>query len=139
MPQLGSGPTGLTSGSGHYTVDEYREILRYASTRHIEVIPEFDSPGHAHAAIRAMEARYTATQQSLRKTLRQVQYIKRPTSLMATNQACDVNTITSGVCVPYTHVHVPVHTVQYIVHSVRVICMYMYTLIYTGIHVCVYA
>ena len=68
MPQLGSGPTGLTSGSGHYTVDEYREILRYASTRHIEVIPEFDSPGHAHAAIRAMEARYTAAQQSLRKT-----------------------------------------------------------------------
>ena len=47
-----------TSGTGFFTVDEYRIILRYADERHIEVIPEFDMPGHAHAAITAMEKRY---------------------------------------------------------------------------------
>lgn len=32
-----------------YTHDEVREILAYASERHIEVIPEIDMPGHATA------------------------------------------------------------------------------------------
>ncbi len=49
------------SGSGHYTVNEYREILQYAEDRHIQVLPEFDMPGHANAAITAMEARFIAT------------------------------------------------------------------------------
>ncbi len=43
---------------GYYSRADYIEILRYANRRHIEVIPEFDMPGHAHAAIAAMEARY---------------------------------------------------------------------------------
>ena len=57
LPQLGSGPTPFTSGSGFYSVSDYEEILRHANERHIEVIPEFDMPGHMHAGIRAMEAR----------------------------------------------------------------------------------
>lgn len=57
-PQLGSGPFNNTSGSGHYTVKDYQEILKYAKARHIEIISEFDLPGHSHAAIKAMEARY---------------------------------------------------------------------------------
>ena len=57
MPQLGSGPTKYTSGSGYYTKEDYREILRYANERHIQVTPEFDLPGHMHAGIKAMEAR----------------------------------------------------------------------------------
>ena len=55
--QLGSGPGTGNSGSGYYTVDDYREILRFAEARHVEVIPEFDMPGHGHAAIKAMQAR----------------------------------------------------------------------------------
>ena len=55
---LGSGPNFDTSGSGYYTVEEYKEILRYAKQRHIEVIPEIDMPGHSHAAVKAMKARY---------------------------------------------------------------------------------
>ncbi len=58
-PSLGSGPNPDNSnGSGHYTRGDFIEILRYAAARHIEVIPEIDVPGHARAAIRAMEARY---------------------------------------------------------------------------------
>ena len=38
-------------------MDDYRDILLYANKRHVEVIPEFDMPGHGHAAIKAMQAR----------------------------------------------------------------------------------
>ena len=57
MPQLGSPPSGGMPGSGFYTQEDYKEILKYANDRHIKVIPEFDMPGHAHAAINAMLAR----------------------------------------------------------------------------------
>jgi hexosaminidase len=45
-------------GSGYYTTRDYEEILEYAAERHIEVIPEFDFPAHARAAVQAMERRY---------------------------------------------------------------------------------
>ena len=61
IPQWGSGPSIYSSGSGHYTTNEYKDLLRYANERFIEVVPEFDMPGHAHAAIKAMEVRYNTT------------------------------------------------------------------------------
>lgn len=60
IPSYGSGPDPQPSashGSGWYTQDEYLDVLRHARDRHIEVIPEIDVPGHARAAIRAMEVR----------------------------------------------------------------------------------
>ncbi|XP_067653394.1 beta-hexosaminidase-like [Haliotis asinina] len=57
LPQVGSGPDTGTSGSGFYTIGDYREILQFARERHIEVIPEFDMPGHSRAAIRSMDVR----------------------------------------------------------------------------------
>ncbi|KAH9512779.1 hypothetical protein Btru_038174, partial [Bulinus truncatus] len=57
MSTLGSGAGSDNSGAGYYTVQDYKEILTYANTRQIEVIPEFDMPGHAHAAIVAMKNR----------------------------------------------------------------------------------
>ena len=36
---------------GFYTKDEMREIVAYCAERFIDVIPEFDIPGHASAAI----------------------------------------------------------------------------------------
>ncbi|KAK3755736.1 hypothetical protein QZH41_007466 [Actinostola sp. cb2023] len=57
--QLGSGPFTGNTGSGFYTTRDYQDILRYANDRHVQVIPEFDMPGHAHAAIMAMDARGT--------------------------------------------------------------------------------
>ena len=58
LPQLGSGPNSDNNGSGYFSVDDYEDILRYAAARHIEVIPEFDMPAHARAAVVSMEARY---------------------------------------------------------------------------------
>lgn len=43
--EVGGGP------GGFYTLDDYREIVRYAAERHIVVIPEIDMPGHTNAAL----------------------------------------------------------------------------------------
>lgn len=60
-PAYGSGPKAYDEGkygSGFYTKADFIEILKYAKERHIRVIPELNFPGHARAAIKAMEARY---------------------------------------------------------------------------------
>ncbi len=60
-PGYGSGPDANTDGrhgSGFYTRADFIEILKYAKTRHIHVIPELNFPGHARAAIKSMQARY---------------------------------------------------------------------------------
>ncbi|GAB2845260.1 beta-N-acetylhexosaminidase [Streptomyces deserti] len=43
--QVGGGP------GGYYTKDQYREIVRYAASRYLEVVPEIDMPGHTNAAL----------------------------------------------------------------------------------------
>ncbi len=59
QPSHGSGPdTGKLAGSGHYSRADYIEILKYATARHIVVMPEIETPGHARSAIKAMDARY---------------------------------------------------------------------------------
>jgi len=42
----------------YYSTDDFIAILKYAAERHIQVIPEIETPGHARAAIKAMEYRY---------------------------------------------------------------------------------
>lgn len=59
IPSYGSGPDPSQGyGSGYYTREDFIEILQYADALHIRVIPEIDTPGHARAAVKAMEARY---------------------------------------------------------------------------------
>lgn len=58
LPQLGSGPNRETAVNGYLTRADYIEILKAAKARGIEVIPEFDMPGHSRSAIHSMEARY---------------------------------------------------------------------------------
>ncbi|WP_409268380.1 family 20 glycosylhydrolase [Massilia sp. BHUDP2] len=58
-PSFGSGADiEASAGSGFYTASEFIAILRHAHARHIEVIPEFNMPGHARAAVTAMRVRY---------------------------------------------------------------------------------
>lgn len=54
----GSGGVLQNPQSAFYTREDYLEILRHAKRLHISVIPEIETPGHARAAIKAMEARY---------------------------------------------------------------------------------
>ncbi|MFI9819230.1 beta-N-acetylhexosaminidase [Streptomyces sp. NPDC052013] len=43
--EVGGGP------GGYYTKADYKEIVRYAASRHLEVVPEIDMPGHTNAAL----------------------------------------------------------------------------------------
>lgn len=43
--QVGGGP------GGYYTKAQYRDLVRYATSRHLEVVPEIDMPGHTNAAL----------------------------------------------------------------------------------------
>ncbi|MFG2332186.1 beta-N-acetylhexosaminidase [Streptomyces sp. NPDC048604] len=43
--QVGGGP------GGYYTKDDYKAIVAYATSRHMEVVPEIDLPGHTNAAL----------------------------------------------------------------------------------------
>jgi N-acetyl-beta-hexosaminidase len=47
------GSLGAVKGGkgGYYTQDDFREIVKYAAARYIEVIPEIDMPGHVNAAL----------------------------------------------------------------------------------------
>ncbi len=58
-PSYGSGPyVDNKYGTGHYSRQDFKDILTYAQKRHIKVIPTVNFPAHARAAIKAMEARY---------------------------------------------------------------------------------
>ncbi len=50
----GWNPDAPTTANGYLTREKYIELLRYASDRHIRVIPEIDMPGHMRAAKKAM-------------------------------------------------------------------------------------
>ncbi|WP_244375875.1 beta-N-acetylhexosaminidase [Streptomyces ficellus] len=43
--QVGGGP------GGYYTKAQYRDLVAYAASRHLEVVPEIDMPGHTNAAL----------------------------------------------------------------------------------------
>ncbi len=61
QPSYGSGPDPKdmeSMGNGYYTREDFKEIIRFAHSLHINVIPQFNLPGHARAAIKAMELRY---------------------------------------------------------------------------------
>lgn len=43
--EVGGGP------GGYYTQEQYKDLVAYAASRHITVIPEIDMPGHTNAAL----------------------------------------------------------------------------------------
>ena len=54
----GYDPDAKTVGNGYYSREEFIDLLRYAAERHVRIVPEIESPGHARAAIVSMRARY---------------------------------------------------------------------------------
>lgn len=89
-------PYSGTTPNGYYTVDDYIDILKYADSKGIAVIPEFDTPGHSRAAIRAMEWRAKMTGDS---TLRLIH--DGDTSKYTTAQAFHDNTMNPALDAPY--------------------------------------
>lgn len=51
----------LSTANGFFTRQEFIDFIKYCDSVGISVIPEIESPGHARAAIKAMEARYRNT------------------------------------------------------------------------------
>ena len=41
--------------AGQYTQEDYKELVKYAADRYIEIIPEFDMPGHSWAALVSLD------------------------------------------------------------------------------------
>ncbi|MDE6022034.1 MAG: family 20 glycosylhydrolase, partial [Muribaculaceae bacterium] len=51
----------LPTANGYFSRQEFIDFIKYCDSLGIAVIPEIESPGHARAAIKAMEARYRKT------------------------------------------------------------------------------
>jgi hexosaminidase len=51
MPAVIPGSANPKPYGGYYTQDQVRGIVAFAATRHVQIIPEIDMPGHAQAAI----------------------------------------------------------------------------------------
>ena len=63
--EVGGGP------GGYYTQEQFKDIVSYAMQRYVEIVPEFDMPGHTNAALASYgflnpngkkKALYTGTQ-----------------------------------------------------------------------------
>jgi hexosaminidase len=53
IPATVPGTAAPKAYGGYYTQEEVRSIVAFAATRHVQIIPEIDMPGHAQAAVAA--------------------------------------------------------------------------------------
>lgn len=119
QPTLGSGPLIQGSyGTGHYTKADFIDILKYATERHIEVIPEIESPGHARAAIKAMAARndpkYLLHDPQDRSEYRSVQYWNDNVINVALPSVYNfITTLTKEIKSMYQQAGAPLKTIHY--------------------------
>ncbi|MFE7698136.1 beta-N-acetylhexosaminidase [Microbacterium keratanolyticum] len=49
LTEKAASSSALGDEGGFYTKDDYREIVRYAASKHMVLVPEVDLPGHTHA------------------------------------------------------------------------------------------
>jgi hexosaminidase len=97
------GETDQTTGSGFYTRQDYIDILRFANDRHITVVTEIETPGHARAAIKAMNARYARLMAEGKKTEAEKYLLSAPgdQSVYSSNQYWNDNVM--DVSLPSTY------------------------------------
>ncbi|MFO7671268.1 MAG: family 20 glycosylhydrolase [Bacteroidales bacterium] len=101
IPAYGSGPfpnpeEGM--GSGYLTREDFVELLKFAANHHVEVIPEINFPGHARAAIFAMEARYERLKGEGRMEEANLYRLTDPDDHSVYNSAQNFNDNVSCVC-----------------------------------------
>lgn len=106
LTQLGTGPHTTGSGNGYYTTADFIEILKFASARHIEVVPEIDMPGHARAAIKSMEARYKKLHKAGKKTEAEQYLLSDPLDKSDYISVQNYTDNAINVCLPSTYVFV---------------------------------
>lgn len=106
LTQLGTGPFKSGNGNGYYSTADFIEILKYAAVRHIEIIPEIDMPGHARAAVKAMQARYLTLKEQGKEAQAKHYLLSDPLdqSKYITVQNYTDNSI--NVCLPSTYAFV---------------------------------
>jgi hexosaminidase len=129
-PSDGSGPDiHNLHGSGYYSTVDFIEILKYATVRHIAIVPEIESPGHARAAIKSMDARYRwfmqkgLSQKANQYMLHDMQDTSRYTSVQYWNDnVMDValpstynfiETVTGGIQQLYKEAGAPLSTIHF--------------------------
>jgi hexosaminidase len=127
QPSYGSGP--FISNTTFYSKADFIEILKYATDRHITIIPEIETPGHARAALKAMDARYrnfisqNKPQQARQYLLHDLEDSSKYTSVQYFNDnVIDVSlpstyqfieTIVSGIKQMYTEAGAPLQTIHF--------------------------
>ncbi|HVW12416.1 MAG TPA: family 20 glycosylhydrolase [Mucilaginibacter sp.] len=97
------GDTSNPQGTGYYSVADFIDILKYAQERHITVLPEIETPGHARAAVKAMNARYSRLMAEGKKDEAEKYLLSDPNdkSVYSTAQAWNDNVI--DVSLPSTY------------------------------------
>jgi hexosaminidase len=105
QPSFGSGPdVNNPYGSGYYTKADYIEILKYATERHIQVIPEMETPGHARAAVKSMDARYERLLEEGQKNEAEKYLLRDPHDASVYKSVQGWNDNVMNVAIPSTYV-----------------------------------
>jgi len=100
-PAYGSGPDTNPEGnhgSGYLSRETFIELLQFADAHHVEVIPEINFPGHARAAIYAMESRYDRLMKEGRQEEAEMYRLIDPNDASIYNSAQNFNDNVICVC-----------------------------------------
>ncbi len=116
-PFYGAGPFSDATdsyGSGFYSRNDFIDILKKAASRHVEVILEFDTPGHSRAAIKAMQTRYNKLIKAGKKEEAEAYLLHDPNDASVYNSAQNYKDNVMCICkeAPYRFWETVINEVQ---------------------------